>query len=168
MTTTDRTGAVGGLRMPAAWDRASLEAVGFVGFVPFADLAVAGVPTEAGIYVVLRPASTSPELLELTRARAGSAYPLDDLAPRWVPGTPVMYIGKAEAKVGGLRKRLGQFARKGASHKGGRSIWQLADQDELLVAWVTTPGESAEDVEVRYRAAFADVYGRWPFANRKR
>ncbi|MCE7483295.1 hypothetical protein LZG07_15380 [Microbacterium profundi] len=57
MTTTDRTGAVGGLRMPAVWDRASFEAVGFVGFVPFANLAAAGVPTEAGIYVVLRPAS---------------------------------------------------------------------------------------------------------------
>lgn len=168
MKTTHRDGEAGGLRMPAVWDRASLEAVGFVGFVRFADLAAARVPTEAGIYVVLRPAATSPELLELTRARAGSAYPLDDLAARWVSGTPVLYIGKAEAKVGGLRKRLGQFARKGASHQGGRSIWQLADQDELLVAWVTTPGESAEDVEVRYRAAFADVFGRWPFANRKR
>ena len=33
---------------------------------------------------------------------------------------------------------------------------------------VLTPGESAEDVEIRYRAAFADVYGQWPFANRKR
>lgn len=51
----------------------------------------------------------TPELLELTRARAGSSYPLDDLSARWVPGTPVVYIGKAEAKVGGLRKRLGQF-----------------------------------------------------------
>lgn len=157
-----------GLPFPAAWDRASLEDVGFEGFIPFASLAGAGVPTEAGIYVVLRTATTTPELLELTRARAGSAYPLDDLTARWVPGTPVVYIGKAEAKVGGLRKRLGQFARKGASHQGGRSIWQLADQDELLVAWTTTPGESAEDVEMRYRAAFADVYGRWPFANRKR
>lgn len=156
------------LTLPASWDRTSLEAVGFEGFVSFGDLASAGVPREAGIYVVLRTATTTPELLELTRARAGSAYPLDDLIGRWVAGTPVVYIGKAEAKVGGLRKRLGQFARKGSSHQGGRSIWQLADQDELLVAWALTPGESAEDVEIRYRAAFADVYGQWPFANRKR
>mgnify|MGYP001983584976 FL=1 len=168
MKTTHRDGEAGGLRMPAVWDRASLEAVGFVGFVRFADLAAARVPTEAGIYVVLRPAATSPELLELMRARAGSAYPLDDLATRWVSGTPVLYIGKAEAKVGGLRKRLGQFARKGASHQGGRSIWQLADHGDLLVAWVETPGQIAEDVEIAYRAAFAEQFGGWPFANRRR
>lgn len=156
------------LPLPAVWDRGALEEVGFEGFVPFAALAAAGVTVRAGVYVVLRPAVTAPELLAVTTARAGVAYPLDDLTARWVEGTPVVYIGKAEAKVGGLRKRLGQFARKGASHKGGRSIWQLADQDELLVAWVATPEESAEDVEIRYRAAFAAVYGRWPFANRKR
>lgn len=159
---------VDALPLPASWDRASLEAVGFKGFVTFGDLASSEVPREAGIYIVLRTALTPPEILKVTRARAGSAYPLDDLEARWVPGTPVMYIGKAEAKVGGLRKRLGQYARKGSSHQGGRSIWQLADQDELLVAWALTPGESAEDVEIRYRSAFADVYERWPFANRKR
>lgn len=145
-----------------------LEAVGFQGFVPFAALMGAAVPVEAGVYIVLRTATTAPELLEVSRARAGSAYPLPDLEGRWVSESPVLYIGKAEAKVGGLRKRLGQYARKGSSHRGGRSIWQLADQDELLVAWLVTPGESAESVEIRYRAAFADVYGRWPFANRKR
>lgn len=156
------------LRLPASWDRAGLDEVGFEGFVRFAELAASTVPREPGIYVVLRTASTPPEMLELTRARAGSAYPLEDLGGRWIEGTPVIYIGKAEAKAGGLRKRLGQFARKGASHQGGRSIWQLADQDELLVAWATTPDESAEEVEIRYRAVFAERYGAWPFANRKR
>ena len=156
------------LPLPAVWDRDALDAVGFRGFVLFAGLAGADVPKEAGIYVVLRTATTQPTLLELTHARAGSSYPLPDLEARWLTETPVLYIGKAEAKAGGLRKRLGQYARKGASHKGGRSIWQLADQDELLVAWVPTPGESAEEVEIRYRAAFAEVYGQWPFANRRR
>lgn len=156
------------LQLPKSWDRAGLEDVGFEGFVSFAELGAAGVPREPGIYAVLRTAITPPQILETTQARAGSAYPLEDLATRWVEGTPVVYIGKAEAKAGGLRKRLGQFARKGASHQGGRSIWQLADQDELLVCWAITPGESAEDVEIRYRAVFAELYGRWPFANRKR
>ena len=156
------------LQLPGSWDRVGLEEVGFAGFVPFAELATASVPREPGIYIVLRTASTQPQLLEVTRARAGSAYPVEDLSARWVESTPVIYIGKAEAKVGGLRKRLGQFARKGASHQGGRSIWQLADQDELLVCWATTPDESAEEVEIHYRAVFAERYGRWPFANRKR
>lgn len=155
-------------QLPATWDRVGLEAVGFHGFVPFAELATAGVPQEAGIYVVLRPSTTAPVLLEQTRARAGSAYPLHDLEARWVTGTPVVYVGKAEPKAGGLRTRLSQYARKGSSHKGGRSIWQLDDQDELLVAWATTPGQSAEEVEIAYRSAFAEIYGGWPFANRKR
>lgn len=156
------------LQLPASWDRAGLEEAGFAGFVAFAELNTASVPRSPGIYLVLRTASTPPHLLEVTRARAGAAYPLEDLSARWIEGTPVVYIGKAEAKAGGLRKRLGQFARKGASHQGGRSIWQLADQDELLVCWATTPDESAEAVEIHYRAVFAERYGRWPFANRKR
>lgn len=155
------------LQLPGAWDRAGLEAVGFMGFIPFAALAAAQVPSERGVYVVLRTATTTPVILEATTARAGSPYTLDDLTARWVAGTPVVYIGKAQP-VGGLRKRLRQYARKGSSHQGGRAIWQLADQDELLVAWVPTPGEIAEDVEMRYRDAFAEVYGRWPFANRRR
>lgn len=155
------------MQLPGAWDRAGLESVGFSGFVPFGALAGAGVPSERGIYVVLRTATTMPVILEVTTARAGSPYTVDDLAARWVEGTPVVYIGKAQP-IGGLRKRLGQYARKGSSHKGGRAIWQLADQDDLLVAWATTPGEVAEDVEIRYRDAFAAAYGRWPFANRKR
>ena len=154
--------------LPASWDRRGLEAAGFEGFVTFGSLDAAAVPREAGIYVVMRPSATDPEILEFTHARAGSAYPVGDLANRWVPGAAVIYIGKAEAKVGGLRKRLGQYARRGSSHRGGRSIWQLADHAELLVAWALTAGVSAEDVEIRYRESFAKVYGRLPFANRKR
>lgn len=105
------------LPLPRSWDRAGLEAVGFSGFVPFASLAGTPVPSEPGIYVVLRTATTTPTLLELTTARAGAAYPLADLESRWVTGTPVVYIGKAQP-VGGLRKRLSQYARKGSSHRG--------------------------------------------------
>lgn len=148
--------------------RSALEDVGFAGFVPFFEVPTADIPTQPGIYVVLRTATTAPELLELTHARAGSAYAVEDLERKWVNGSPVLYIGKADAKGGGLRRRLRQYARKGSSHQGGRSIWQLMDQDELLVAWVETPGEDPEHVEIGYRDAFAAEYGGWPFANRKR
>lgn len=157
-----------GLPLPAAWDRAALEAVGFAGFVPFAQLRTSNVPTDPGIYIVLRTSTTAPELLEQTRARSGAPYSVADLQSRWIPETPVLYIGKAAPAKGGLRKRLAQYARKGSSHAGGRSIWQLADQDDLLVAWAITPGESPYDVEVAYRAAFAVVYKALPFANLRR
>lgn len=156
------------LALPDSWDRTGLERVGFSGFVTFAEIPDVDIPPRPGIYVVLRTATTAPEILDSTVARAGSLYGLADLQGRWIMGTPVVYIGKADAKAGGLRTRLRQYARRGSSHQGGRSIWQLADHAELLVAWVETPGEIAEDVEIRYRAAFADRFGGWPFANRKR
>ena len=157
-----------GLQTPTTWDRPGLEAVGFAGFVPLSALPAAGVPTTPGIYIVLRTATTPVELLEQTTARAGTPYTLADLQQRWIEGTPVVYIGKAEAARGGLRKRLGQYARRGSSHQGGRSIWQLADHEQLLVCWAETPGESAEAVEIHYREQFAEIYQRWPFANRRR
>lgn len=156
------------LALPAAWTGAGLQAVGFAGFVTFAEIPTVDIPPRPGIYVVLRGATTPPEILESTVARAGSVYSVDDLQSRWIDGTPVVYIGKADAKAGGLRTRLRQYARRGSSHKGGRSIWQLADHGDLVVAWAETPGEVAEDVEIAYRAAFAEQYGRWPFANRRR
>lgn len=156
------------LQLPASWDRAGLEAVGLVGFVTFAEIPTADIPPCPGIYVVLRTAEAAPDIRESTVARAGSPYSLDDLRGRWIPGNPTLYIGKADAKAGGLRTRLRQYARRGSSHQGGRSIWQLADYAELLVAWVQTPGENPEEVEIGYRAAFADRFGGWPFANRRR
>ncbi len=153
---------------PASWDRRGLEAAGFEGFVTFGELAAAKVPSEAGIYVVMRTSTAAPELLDSTHARVGSAYPVADLTARWVPDVAVIYIGKADAKVGGLRKRLGQYARRGSSHRGGRSIWQLADHAELLVAWSATAGVPAGDVETRYCESFQKAYGRLPFANRRR
>ncbi|MDZ5146295.1 hypothetical protein [Microbacterium testaceum] len=156
------------LQLPALWDRAGLEAVGFVGFVTFAEIPTADIPPRPGIYVVLRTAAAAPDIRESTVARAGSPYALDDLRGRWIGETPILYIGKADAKAGGLRTRLRQYARRGSSHQGGRSIWQLAEHAELLVAWVQTPGENPEEVEIGYRAAFACRFGGCPFANRRR
>lgn len=154
--------------LPTAWSRAGLEEIGFDGFVTFAEIPTADIPPRPGIYVVLRTATTPPTILAQSVARAGTVYSVDDLEGRWVADTPVVYIGKADAKAGGLRTRLRQYARRGSSHKGGRSIWQLADHADLTVAWGETPGEVAEDVEVAYRASFAEEFGRWPFANRRR
>lgn len=78
----------------------------------------------------------------------------------------VVYIGKADL----LRRRLRQYARFGAGepvgHWGGRFIWQLADSDQLQVAWrVLTGTETARAFEQRLLERFVELHGVRPFAN---
>lgn len=95
-----------------------------------------------------------------------------ELRDRWVPGSRVIYIGKANVGTTGrrgLRKRLDEYRRYGAgarvAHSGGRRIWQLADHAELLDAWRETPDADAAALETAMITAFRDHHGRLPFAN---
>lgn len=76
-----------------------------------------------------------------------------------------MYIGKATS----LRKRLGQLLRFGAGanvgHWGGRYLWQLADADDLVIAWKETPMIDPRMVEASMLQDYVTHYGRLPFAN---
>lgn len=162
------------LPLPGSFLRAGLEAVGFVGWMTWAELRahdLAVVPCAAAAYVVYRPSAHGPVFLD---ANPGGRFKgrdptvaVDTLQARWVPGAHVVYIGKADD----ARRRLRQFARFGAGdpigHWGGRYIWQLADSDELLVAWHTVSWEeSARDYEKRLLARFAELHnGARPFAN---
>jgi hypothetical protein len=89
------------------------------------------------------------------------------LRASWVPECSVVYIGKADI----ASRRLRQFARFGAGepvgHWGGRYIWQLADSDDLLVAWHPVSwAETAREYERRLLAHFAGLHGgARPFAN---
>lgn len=159
--------------------RAELEAAGFIGFVPFAELPTSSVPTKPGVYAVLRLTNTAPTFRTVSPAGwfkgRDPSTATEVLESKWVPDIEVLYIGKATGgKDGrrGLRKRLEEYRRHGAGeaigHWGGRYIWQFADADRLLVAWLETPQRDAGDVEAELIAAFRDRTGALPYANLNR
>src|SRR4051812_3128496 len=132
-----------------ALDQDGLEALGFAGFVTFADLLATGladVPEEDGVYVVIRTQSGPPSFGEVS---VGGRFKGEDptvsvgtLSAKWVDGAAVLYVGKAprnEQGKRGLRTRIGEYARFGdgkpIGHRGGRYVWQLEERRTLLVAW---------------------------------
>ncbi len=160
--------------VPAGFSRDELATVGYVGWLTWAQLRateLADVPRAAGCYVVTRPNQRAPAYLA---ANPGGRFkgkdptvPVARLAAEWVPGAHVVYIGKADD----LRTRLRAYARFGAgepvAHWGGRLIWQLADADQLLVAWHALAGAStARDLERLLLERFGELHhGRRPLAN---
>jgi hypothetical protein len=150
--------------IPISWDRAGLEDVGFLGFVPLFDLDAARLPLRRGVYAVLRQSVVVPEFLAENPIVKKKRYSIETLTRKWLVDTPIVYIGKADP-VDGLFGRLGAFGRRSPSHSGGRAIWQLADTADLIVAWIETPDQTAESVEKTYLRAFHATYDQLPFAS---
>jgi hypothetical protein len=152
--------------------RAGLEAQGFEGWLTFAELRegnLAGVPSDAGVYVVWRAPGDEPAFLD---ANPGGRFKgkdptvaADDLRANWVADAEVVYIGKANS----LKRRLREFERFGAGapigHWGGRLMWQLVDSVDLQVAWMLTPGADPRAVEAGLIIGFRETHGQPPFAN---
>ncbi len=152
-----------------------IDPAGFCDPVSVGDLQASRcrqVPREPGVYLILRPATTTPHFL--ARSDAGRFKDRDPtvslavLEENWVPGASIVYIGKAGGRRG-LYQRLKQYMDFGAGepvgHRGGRYIWQLSDHKELLVCWRAVLDRPARDVERELIADFYGVYGSRPFAN---
>lgn len=160
--------------LPTSFLRSDLEAAGFVGWHTWDQLRKADyqpVPSEPLCYVVYRPSTAAPEFLDANQGGhfkgRDATRPIEILEAKWVTGAHTVYIGKANV---GFR-RLKAYARFGAgeptAHWGGRYIWQLADSEELLVAWHEISWqEPARAYEKRLLAHFGTMHeGRRPFAN---
>lgn len=158
------------------WDRARLTAEGFTGWIRISDLPRAEVPSGAGVYLVVRPSATPPRFRATNPGGRASekdpTVPATELREAWVDGAEVLFIGRATSGVGkrrGLAKRLAELRRFGlgqaGNHWGGRYVWQLADSDELLVAWRETPEADPDEVTAQLVARFEEEHGQLPFAN---
>jgi hypothetical protein len=102
----------------------------FTGWVPFAQLPNADVPTGPGVYVIVRPTDEPPSFLDVSPAGhfkgKDPTVPVSELQALWVPGTRIVYIGKASLGGSGrrgLRKRLDEFRRSGAGERLRPAEW---------------------------------------------
>lgn len=174
MPSPDLTGPTIADLTPPTWDREGLESRGWEGFVPLTKLSLTDVPRTPGVYAIVRADDSAPVFLpDRPRATAQQAtpYSVADLSSRWVPDARILNIGRAGTS---LRNRLRQYRNfglgVGLNHKGGRSIWQLADAEALMVAWhsitPTYDGLTAKTAESGLIAAFkAANDGSRPFGN---
>lgn len=130
------------------------------------------IPDYPGIYVVVRNSNEDPVFLAVGTGGLHKGmdlnYPVSTLKSKWIPDEQWIYIGKTDSS---LRKRIRTYMSHGkgkdAAHRGGRAIWQLADSDDLIVAWkALSPSVSAREIEIRLISEFKQAHGgRLPYAN---
>lgn len=155
---------------PNRFERPDLERDGFTGWLAFPEARHStACPTTGGVYVVSYEGPQPTRFLDESPAgrfkgRDPAVDPISLIA-NWVEDAEVVYIGKADQ----LRRRIRQFADFGSGkpsgHWGGRLIWQLAETDQLRIAWKETPDRVPVEVEGEMIAAFRRGYGKPPFAN---
>jgi len=160
----------------AAFDLQDLQDRGFSGFVPVRDLDPdpRTVPSATGVYVVVRQSPSPPRFLDQSPGswfkHKDPTVPVSELEKNWIPGAETLYIGSGTD----LRDRIGllvEFSRAGRNksvfHWGGRLLWQLADGQDLLVAWRIGP-DGIGSTERDLVDEFKDAHGGYPFANLRR
>ena len=145
------------------FDKDWLKKNGFEAFKKVSELKTSSkrkiIPLQKGVYIIFRDSDSQPEF----RNNKGL------LLEYWVENANVIYIGQAGGRASKvtLRKRLSQYIRKSKIHKGGKSIWELKDSDDLLVAWKSTV-DDPYDVETKLIDMFKSVYHKRPFANKSK
>ncbi|WP_423724331.1 hypothetical protein [Arthrobacter gengyunqii] len=157
-------------------NKKSLQTDGFTGFRSVNTLDINRIPQRQGLFAVVRPQGFEPRFLRTSTAgvfkKKNPSLPKDKLAAEWVPEADILFIGKASpGSTGnrGLRRQISEFVDFGnglpPGHWDGRLIWQLADSEDLLLAWKERPAEQLNPALAAYHAQFLQAYGKLPFAN---
>lgn len=164
---------------------ATIKEDGFKGFYKIKNLKVnnISIPCERGVYMVLLTDEEQPTFLSIGSGgyfkKKNPNVPLEILNSKWVENAKVLYIGQA----GGIRKgkwsnstlcqRINDYITFGCgedvAHYGGRFIWQIKNNQSLLMCWKTLPNKTIDpsSEEKKYLIQFKNEYSKLPFANLK-
>jgi len=154
-----------------------LTRYGFTGFKTVSELRnnLAVLPKQKGVYIVINPLPGSKNFL--TKGTGGHFKGKDpnvfveELNAKWVMNSPVVYIGQAGggSSAATLQKRIKQYLDfgngKAIGHYGGRFIWQISHNKDLIIAWKTLDNENPSVVETELLTSFRRHYNALPFAN---
>lgn len=157
-------------------NRKTLKDDGFAGFRPLEDLEINRIPQRQGLFAIVRPEGFVPRPLAKSTAgvfkKKNPSLSRAQLMAEWVADADILFIGKAgPGSKGnrGLRRQIQEFVDFGRGkppgHWDGRLVWQLADAEDLLVAWKELPVEGLNAAQASYQEQFSQCYGRLPFAN---
>ncbi len=159
-----------------SFTRISLRRAGFTGFMTVSELQAEhyrSVPKVdvrglvGGVYIALR-IGEEPAIFRRANRRPEWTLAVSDIQRCWVPGSPVVYLGKADATEAGnsLRKRVSRYLRAASGHRGGYRTWQLADWENLVIGGKAIPLDIAPiSVESALISEHRRAFGREPFAN---
>ena len=132
------------------------------------------IPKIRGVYLVLNPVRSAKYLLPGVGGFFKGKDPnisMEELNANYVDNVLVIYIGKAGGTSNNatLHSRIRQYLRfgqgKNVGHWGGRLIWQIKHNQELVFCWKPTPRSEPRDIEKELLDAFSEQFKRLPFAN---
>lgn len=131
------------------------------------------IPSEKGIYIVIVHDTFNVEFSDQTTAITefggkSLLYPIDNLKLKFdKTDEKILYIGKAGGERNKLRQRIRQYIRYGykevQNHRGGRAIWQIYNNRQLLLGYSAC--ENPETKERELLAWFNEKYDTFPVAN---
>jgi len=145
--------------------------------------AIEQIPKVSGVYFVIIPKDFCLRIkektdgFEMTSKGTPSSYPIKRLNPKiehygmnYPYKSNILYIGKAKD----LQRRIEQYVGYRYKdpnlfpHDGGRALWQLENNEKLLVRYlVCKEEEDCREMENQLLCTYKTKYGAYPFANWK-